>query len=290
MVQRVLCALLVAIFAGVALPRAAHADDVSSLDTIYFDVGYVQATDVAIFGDGPHMGLSGEGFRYYERHCCLARFLATITVGLALSAGAANNVKNVDVKKEDLGDGWERTTTTTTYYSEEEMRQKREAAAEATASILSFPFTMELIYFPQRDDGKLHGWQWSWYAVDWPRRSPLRFETGFHWDRLGGRIDDPAGSGVPVEVSYRSLGIPLKLTYRPVEWVQADVEWRWSIFYRGDVPEHHNRNQMVRGSLTVMLPFRFPLVDMVYGRATAQSNNVTDPGKVGFMLELGVRL
>jgi hypothetical protein len=148
---------------------------------------------------------------------------------------------------------------------------------------------MELIYFPQQDDGSLHGFQWTWYVFDWPKRSPLRFETGFHWDRLGGEVTDPM-TGARVESSYRNAGFPLKIVYRPLEYVQFEGEFRWNTFAKDDVPEHHNYHQMVRGSATVQLPGELPFLGMFYGRATLQSNNWLEPGKTGYMLELGLRL
>jgi hypothetical protein len=277
--------LIIGLLVGVLLCSAtARADEpISSLDTVYMDVGAVYATDAVSFGD--RGTLSGNGLRYYERHCCIARFLAAISIGLLMSAGAANNVKSQTSETHQEGD-YDVTTTTTTYYSEEEMEAKRKAAADATGSILMFPFTMELIYFPQRDDGKLHGFQWSWYLWDFPKRSRLRFETGFHWDRLGGQVDG-------MEMTYKTFGMPFKVIYRPVEWVQFDAEFRWSFlgsFAGGDIPENENYNQMGRGSLELISPLDWQILNLFYGRATLQSNDVLDPSKTGYMIELGVRL
>ncbi len=235
----------------------ARADEpISGLDTVYMDVGAVYATNAVSFGDG--MSLSGNGLRYYERHCCLARFLAAISFGLLSSAGAASNVKSQTSTSHIEGD-YEVTETTTTYYSDEGLQAKRKAAADATASILTLPFTMELIYFPQRDDGNLHGFQWTLYLVDLPKRSPFRFETGLHWDQLGGEVNG-------MEITNKNFGMPFKLLYRPMGWVQLDAQFRWSFlgsFSGGEIPIDQNRNQMARGSIEVVSALDWPVLNLV---------------------------
>jgi hypothetical protein len=284
--RRSAVAAVVAVCLALGGARAARADGtITSLDTVYVDVGGVYAQDAVIFGDGPKMGLSGRGLRYYERHCCLARFLAATTIGLLLSAGAASPYSKVESKTYQSGD-YIVTETTYTYKTEEEKRQQREAAAQATADIMSFPFTMELIYFPDEDDGKLHGFQWSWYLYDFPKRSPVRLELGLHWDSLGGRITDEAGN--TMSASYKSAGKPVRAVFRPVNWIQADVEWRWNWLSTDDLPAGANRNEMVRAALEVQLPL--PYLNLFYGRVSAQSNNVGEVSKTGYLLEVGLRL
>jgi len=146
------------------------------------------------------------------------------------------------------------------------------AADRELGGILGLSAHFDLTYFPNRDDGSLHGTRVIWYPVTWRPGKIFELATGYHYERLRAQVPDR--EGVPSSYARRAHAIPIMLTLRPAPWIYGCVEFAGNVLQAtdlakgidADAPGAEDHRSTVRVTLTLGIPRRVPWLHRLYVR------------------------
>lgn len=170
------------------------------------------------------------------------------------------------------------------------------AANREFVGILGLSAHFDLTYFPNRDDGSLHGTRVAWYLLTWrPGNKLFELATGYQYERLRAETED--GSGVATKYVRRAHAIPIMLTLRPAPWIYGTVEFAGNILqakdlFKGvdvDAPGAEDHRSTARASLTLGIPRRVPWLHRIYVRGGVERSLWRRGDGWGTFLEGGLR-
>lgn len=260
------------------------------------DVGLTRATDTVGFEGLGRAG--GAGLRLTETNGMITKGVLLTTVGLALGvftspAGGSAKVEFIDregtrEKTDSLYPAYERVRVrgikiTATPPSPEAVAAWEAGNAEVTGLLAMFPMHTDLVYYPQRDDGTLHGYAVSSYLIAAPLGRYVELATGYYFQRL--TAARPAMDGVgTVTRTHRGRGIPVRLTVQPASWLAVHGELFFNMLaYDDEASGERTHGARVSGS------FALPMMQRVFGRVGVERNRLGREGGWGSTVDVGLR-
>jgi hypothetical protein len=287
---------------GVALVLAcvapAHADNYFA-DT-HYELGYQSIQDLAFDGGVA----SGGGLHLTEHNGVVSRlpYMAIYVMADLMDGGDTKAVGTVKTEthydRVDYVD--ERGNVVTTRYKPYEVKvvnvtyvpltaEERKARDEnlenlgkTLATIASMPSHFELMYMPQRDNGRLRGIRGALYPVSVSIGRHVEIALGYAGARLHAEYSDPA-SGMTRTIKYRSRAVGVRFGVAPVRWFVVTAEVQPNLL---DIDDSDGRyGTTVRGTAAVSIP----TLDRFYAKLGTERTGFLAGGAWSTFFEAGLR-
>lgn len=277
----------------------------------HYELGFTSSSGAVSFGGA---GASGYGIRLVEH----GGFITPATVGAPIAAFMALTVKDREVtgiRKVYTGDDSIRTQTVmegsvagTQTTKEITTRNERrlvdiqveskplppEVVAQqvrdrdiALGKITNRLMHFDLTYFPNRNDGSLHGARVSWYPISIQPSRYVQVALGYHYSKLRAEVAvdmEPADRR-----THRAHAIPLRLIIKPALWMYASAELRPNLLGLTDDSTREDRSSSTRADLTIKVPRVVPWLHRLYLRGGVERTGLGgDGGGWGTNLEAGL--
>ena len=218
---------------------------------------------------------------------------ARMVIGLIIAIGgamAASGPKSQTSETHREGN-YLVTTTTTTYYTEEEKRQMRENTSKAIGSVFASKYSdMELQLYSKDlfGFGESSGYKINFYIGSGGK---VAFETGFGFGKVRSTVNY---AGAPIELTYKYLGMPLRISgVRGPVRVALSYEWNWLKYGVEDTDRQAHMDMAGKAIADVSShPWHFDLSTVAFKRVSLMGGvtmqEIQKPKNVGYYLQAGV--
>ena len=167
----------------------------------------------------------------------------------------------------------------------EEKRLRDENLQRLGASLAIFamlPSHFEVMYAPQRDDGRLHGIRAALYPVAYGIGRHYEIAVGYAGARFKAEYADP-DTGTMRVIKYRLRAIAARFGVAPVRWFVATIEIQPNLLDLDDSDGRYGAT--VRGTATVSIP----KIDRFYGKLGTERLGLGASGRWSTFVEAGMR-
>lgn len=147
------------------------------------------------------------------------------------------------------------------------------------------PMHFDITYFPNRDDGSIHGGRATWYPVSLQLGPLLQVAVGYNYTRLTADVEM---SGTTVSRTVRAHAIPVRLVIKPTLWMYATAEVSPNLLGLGESRMGENRSSSARADLTLKVPRSVPILHRLYGRTGVERRGLASGGTWGLHIEAGL--
>lgn len=238
-----------------------------------------------------NLGLNptAQGLVLRDRNGMSSRMVIGLLIAIA-GAMAQSGPKSVERKSYISGD-YVVTETKTTYYSEEEKAQMRANTSKTIDGVFATKYSdMELQLYSRDRFGFGDS---SGYKINFMigAGDSIAFEGGFGFGKVESMVDV---AGVPTKLTYKYLGMPLRLSKAagPVR-VGLTYEWNWLKYGTEDEDRQlhmdENANQV---AAVTSHPWHLDLSTVAFKRVSlmvgATAQEIKKPTKLGYFLQAGV--
>lgn len=292
----VLAAVSLVVVAG--LGRTARADNYFS--ETHYDLGLQAIQDVAFDGGMA----SGTGLHLTEHNGVISRmphalvmFAAAVQMGsdFHVNVQSSTSYESRDVEfKDAAGRVTDRTTivsekrtfnATFTPLTPEEKKardEQLERIGTSLAAVATMPSHFELLYLPQRDNGKLRGIRGALYPLAIAIGRHAEIAIGYAGARFKAETMD-ASTGTMRTMKYRLRSVATRIGIAPARWFVLTAEIQPNLL---DIDDSDGRYGMtVRGTAAVSIP----TYERVYAKLGAERIGAGESGRWSTFLEGGLR-
>jgi hypothetical protein len=290
--------LLAALALVVGLGHTARADNLFT--ETHYDLGVQSIQDLGFDGGMA----SGTGLHLDEHNGVISRMpYAVIMLFAAVQAGSDYHVSGgvtTSYESHDIEfkDGAGRVTDRTTIVSEKktlsmtvtpltaEEKKARDEHLERVGKSLSMmammPSAFELLYLPQRDNGKLRGLRGALYPLALGIGDHVELAIGYAGARFKAESMDPT-TGTMRTIKYRLRSVAARIGVAPARWLVITGEIQPNLL---DLDDSDGRYGMtVRATAAVSIP----TLDRLYTKLGAERMGFGEAGRWSTFLEGGVR-
>jgi hypothetical protein len=277
----------------------------------HYELGVTASSGAVSFGG---TGVSGYGIRLVEH----SGFVTPVTIGAPITALLMMTVTDKEVtgiRKVYAGDDSIRTQTVTegsvsgTQSTKEVTTRNERRLVDIQVESRPLPLAevakqeaerldavgrifknllmhFDLTYFPNRNDGSLHGTRVTWYPVSVQPSRYFQLALGYNYTKL--RADAVVDMQPMAEWTHRAHAVPARLIIKPALWIYASAEVRLNLLGFKDGRANEDRSSSARADLTVKIPRVVPWLHRLYVRGGFERNRLTSGGAWGTNLEAGL--
>jgi hypothetical protein len=292
------CRWLAALALVVGSGRAARADNYFA--ETHYDLGLLSMQDVGFDG-----GMSsGVGLHLDEHNGVISRMpYVLVMLFAAVQLGGDSHVQ-VDVttgynsRDVEFKDAAGRVTDRTTIVSEKksismtvtpltaEEKKARDATLDSLGTTLGAAATMpshfELLYVPQRDNGKLHGLRGALYPLAAGIGRHFELAIGYAGAHFTADTMDPS-TGAMRTMRYRLRSVAARIGIAPARWFVLTAEIQPNLLDLDDSDGRYGMTARATAALSI------PTVDRIYAKLGTERMGFGESGRWSTFFEGGLR-